>query len=280
MNRKPSWGLIVANCQQEKTIFTCLKLAAEQTHKPKEVIIVDAGSHWKIRYERIVSEIFERYSSIHWVYLTANGRSPARQRHEAIRLAASEVLFLFDEDLLMYPNCAEEIMRVYEADPAALLSGVQACLSPLPPSTVVAGETEYAQTTWRQRVSFGAVRNFIGQMLQIRAKLPFISARLSSQLDIPTAVQQLNVVPVNSSQRSCMTYRRQAILDEQFEPMLVQYAMYEDSSITYLPARHRPAVKALNAKVYRCRDGNRGLTSYPIVGLEPLSQPPSLLKLC
>jgi glycosyltransferase involved in cell wall biosynthesis len=268
MNREPSWALVIANCQQEKTIFTCLKLAAEQTYKPKEVIIVDACRHWKRRYERIVSEIFDQYSSIRWVYLTANGRSPARQRHEAIRLTTADVLFLFDDDLLMYPNCAEEIMRIYKADPAGLLPGVQTCLTNLPPSLLgseSAAAKESVQARCKQRFSLADVQNFIGQqLLRIRSKLPrFAPTRPFPDPELPLAVQQLNIAPVKLSQRSCMTYRRQVILDEQFEPLLFQYAMYEDDGVTYQPARHRPTVQALDAKVYRCHGGKKKLASNP-----------------
>ena len=51
-----------------------------------------------------------------------------RQRNQAIDLATSDILFFFDDDSLMHPRCAEEIMRVYEADSRALVQAVGAIL--------------------------------------------------------------------------------------------------------------------------------------------------------
>src|SRR5262249_35850014 len=63
----------------------------------------------------------------------AQRRSGTVQRNQGIRLARADVVFLIDDDSLMYPNCAEEVMRLYDADTGEIVAGVMASEEPTPP---------------------------------------------------------------------------------------------------------------------------------------------------
>jgi hypothetical protein len=49
-------------------------------------------------------------------------------------------VFLFDDDSLMYPDCAAEIMRVYDADTGRSVVGVNATNVAVPPDASYASE--------------------------------------------------------------------------------------------------------------------------------------------
>ena len=83
----------------------------------------------------------------------------ARQRNQGIALATADILFLIDDDSLMYPGCAGRIMAIYEADRDGAVAGVQATLAAAPP-----GDLEVADG--RKKTGYGAVPEVRGGRLR------------------------------------------------------------------------------------------------------------------
>ena len=72
-------------------------------------------------------------AGIRWHYVKAERRSSTSQRNQGVRAASTDVVFLCDDDSLMYPDCAAEIMRVYDADSGRSVVGVNATNVAVPP---------------------------------------------------------------------------------------------------------------------------------------------------
>ena len=77
---------------------------------------------------------------------TAGGRYPAGALafpHRGLlgiaQLQTHEILFLLDDDSFMYPDCAERIMAVYDADADGLVGGIQTGVTALPPPAATHG---------------------------------------------------------------------------------------------------------------------------------------------
>jgi hypothetical protein len=111
----------------------CFALGAAQTRPPLEIIVVDASPGWENTRERVLREIASLWPGIRWRYVEAERRSSASQRNQGVRAASADVVFLFDDDSLMYPDCAAEIMRVYDADSGRSVVGVNATNVAVPP---------------------------------------------------------------------------------------------------------------------------------------------------
>jgi glycosyltransferase involved in cell wall biosynthesis len=109
-----TWALVVPTYMREDVLPRCLRLGAAQTRPPLE--IVDSSPGRKSTRERILREISPLWPGIRWHYVEAERRSITSQRNQGVRAASADVVFLFDDDSLMYPDCAAEIMRVYDAD--------------------------------------------------------------------------------------------------------------------------------------------------------------------
>lgn len=261
-----SWGLVIATEQREQAIYTCMELAVQQTRKPAEIIIVDASRYWKETRERIINEFATHHPDIRWIYTTADYRSLPQQRNQAIRLATADVLFLFDTNLWMYPTCAAEIMRVYEADAEKVVSGVQASLVKVPPLSAAQSLPSLAameqveqmakRPTWNQR--WHRIRAFVGslypalrQQLSSWHDLQLLKAPNLPTGEIPAAIHHLNVRPIRSFDAYRMTYRRQVLLEERFEPLLMADAIAEGSQADYPTSRQGVLVEAVDAPVYR-----------------------------
>src|SRR5262249_52513802 len=98
-----------------------------------EIIVVDASPGWEKTRDDVLANLAAAHPEIRWNYVAAEKRSSAAQRNQGIRLATADVLLLIDDDSLMYPDCAEQILRIYEADPEGVVAGVNAMHVPVPP---------------------------------------------------------------------------------------------------------------------------------------------------
>ena len=130
---KLDWGLVIATYKREAILPRCLRLAAQQTVPPKEIIVVDASPYWEKTRAKIMQELAIKYPAIEWKYVQAERASSTTQRNQGIDLATADILFLIDDDTLMYPDCAEEIMNIYSHDIAHQVVGIRGTPAQLPP---------------------------------------------------------------------------------------------------------------------------------------------------
>ena len=99
-----------------------LRLALRQTRPPIEIVVVDGSPNWQEGRERAEAVVKD---ACPLRFEPADRISSASQRNQAIRLAAGDVVFALDDDSLMYLDCAEEVMKVYEADRDGMVGGEQ-----------------------------------------------------------------------------------------------------------------------------------------------------------
>jgi len=280
-NKSLSWGLVVSTYQREKILPLCLKLAVEQTRKPTEIIIIDASNNWKDTRDKVIADIALRSSDIRWVYTSAEQRGTTLQRNQGLQLAMADVVFLIDDDSLMYPTCAEEIMRVYEADIDGTVKGVQAQLVDNPPSDVVISDSK-KQTGWSEKwySNFSSFTNLIWKhLLLMNAEvlcIPYDGDFPKHQ--IPALAKKLNVHPVKLFHGCRMTFRRSAILKELFEPLLRYYAITEDMDVSYRVSRHGLLLEAVDAKLHHFHSSTGRLSRYKVSALSGLNQAVCLRK--
>lgn len=278
-----SWGLVIATYQREKILPLCLKLAVEQTRKPTEIIIIDASNNWENTRDKVLTEIASINSAIRWVYTFAEHASSTLQRNQGLQIATADVVFLLDDDSLMYPTCADEIMRVYEADIDCMVKGVQAEAVDSPPSDIVVSDSR-KQTGWSGKWSsygiIGFFQRFFWKHLFLMDTgilfLPYDGDFPKHQ--IPAAVKKLNVQPVELFQGYRMTFRRDVVLQELFEPLLRYYAAGEDLDTSHRVSRHGSLVVALDAKLHHFQSATGRLPRFKVSALSALNQALCLRK--
>ena len=127
-----TWSLVVATLNREDCLVRSLRANTAQSRPPKQVIVVDSSADWEKVRARVLTELAPRTPGIEWVYLPSDQRSLTRQRNLGFVHCTSDIAFFLDDDSFMYPDCAEEIMGVYEADVNAELGGVCAGLAAEP----------------------------------------------------------------------------------------------------------------------------------------------------
>ena len=178
-------------------------------------------------------EIAALWPGIRWRYLEAERRSSASQRNQGVRAASADIVFLFDDDSLMYPDCAAEIMRVYDIDSARSVVGVNATNVAAPPDASP-GDHASAPTEFRTAKHYGPVAKWVRRILGADdIFIPYDPSFPAHPL--PTAVAALAVDRWPMGVGWGMTFRREICLAEPFEEILINYAAGEDTDMSTAP---------------------------------------------
>jgi glycosyltransferase involved in cell wall biosynthesis len=242
-----TWALVVATYMREDLLPRCLRLGAAQTRPPLEIIVVDSSPGWESTRERVLREIAPRWPGIRWHYVKAERRSLPSQRNQGIRAASADVVFLFDDDSLMYPDCAAEIMRVYDADNGRSVVGVNATNVAAPPDASPGSEVS-VPTEFTSAKNYGPVARWVRH--QLRADDIFIPYDRSYPAHpLPTAVAALAVDRWPMGAGWGLTFRREICRAEPFEEILINYAAGEDSDMSYRATRRGVYVGARRGRL-------------------------------
>lgn len=267
-----TWGLVMATYKRETILLRCLHLAAAQTRPPVEIIVVDGSPNWEHIRDRAQQEIGDRYPHIRFVYIPAKRPSLTVQRNQGIDLATADVLFLIDDDSLMYPNCAEEIMRVYEADVREQVKGVSAIHVPQPPDLVEPGEEPQP---WQQEAAQHPKQTLLRRIVKSilsPEKVMFLPYEQDHPIHpMPPELEGLNVGTLQSMIGFSMTLRRSVFQLERFNEVLSRYAAFEDRDLTYRVSRHGVLINALDAHLCHLYVSGGRLTPYTVAALTVLN---------
>jgi GT2 family glycosyltransferase len=265
-----TWGLVVCTYKREDILAHCLRLAAEQTRPPIEVIIVDANPNFEHSRTRIAAEIVASYPAIRWSHLAASRPSLPAQRNYGIQRASADILFLFDDDSLMYRDCAERIMQVYETDSKGVVAGVGALQATTPPNGVRPGVASHSQAQPAHEAS-GFFKTLEFRLTFAERIFPPYDESGYPAHSLSTEVMQLNVASAHLLNGFRMTFRRKFLAREPFEEALDAYAPSEDFDVSCRVSRHGPLLTAFDAKVFHAQAPGGRLSRRTVAALTTLN---------
>ena len=246
-----TWALAIATYNRHDVLMQCLKLAAAQTRPPQEIVVVDASKDWERSRAQVMSQIAPSYPNIRWVYEKAIRPSAAVQRNQVSDLATAEVVFLFDDDSFMYPDTAEQLMKLYDADVNKEVAGVAAALAAKPPAE--AADEKATQEIEAARAAptvkqYSPIAKFVRKVLDADNLFVPYDEGYPGKF-IPDSLKHLRVGKRELMAGMTMTARRELICKERFSEILADRCG-EDSDVTYRISRHGAIVTALDAKVF------------------------------
>jgi GT2 family glycosyltransferase len=269
-----TWALVIPTYQREFMLWRCLQLAANQTFPAKQIIVIDGSPNWLEVKTRVSHKLANHYPHIEWHYLPAQRLSSASQRNQGIALVDADVVFLIDDDSLMYPDCAEEVMRVYAQDTERKVAGVMPFLDPLPPDMP---QEKMSITTPKDR--------FFKWLRIVKVKLRAVAKRLIKDDDIfipyhftfpkytlPSTLKELAVHTVPMFHGARMTFRREILEQIQFEETLERYAVNEDNDVCYRASLHGMLLHAVKAHICHLEIGHARLSRFTTTALWGLNQ--------
>ena len=260
-----TWALTIATYNRADILPITLRLAAEQTVPPKEIIVVDASDDWERSRRSILEELATKYTGIAFSYLGATVKGTGAQKNQAISEATADIVFVFDDDTLMYPDCAEKILRAYEVDKRIV--GVQATnLDEAPPGCEMhrrrrtpvpekARRVENPAKPGILRSVRSALARFVHRHVLLRdidlRFVPYVGSTYPAHAPLPSAaIGSLSPIPLMVGFKT--TIRRTIVEKIRFDTS-VRSASIEDLDTSYRASLVGPLLNANKAYVHHIR---------------------------
>jgi glycosyltransferase involved in cell wall biosynthesis len=250
-----TWALCVSTYNRIDMLEVCVRHALQSTRLPSEIVICDASADWEGHRARIAP--LAEAAGVPLTYLPAPKKSLPAQRNHGIKAATADILFLIDDDALLYPDCADTIVKIYEADGIQRIAAISASDGPMPAGTGLVAEAKMgpskAPLTERLLKGSRLVRFLWVEVLMMSADRVFIPYdRKWHRPDeaTVTAYASDKVYPLTTIAGYRMTVRRSVALAEPFDGDLLAYASAEDLDATYRFSRHGWNLVATEGKIY------------------------------
>jgi glycosyltransferase involved in cell wall biosynthesis len=251
---KLDWGLVIATYKREAILPRCLRLAAQQTVPPKEIIVVDASPDWEKTRTKIMQELAAKYPTIDWKYVQAKRASSATQRNQGVDLATADILFLIDDDSLMYPDCAQEVMHIYAHDTTHKVIGIKCINALLPPDRPVqTDDKRKSNLSDKTKVILRKLRGGVVRLLErlTNTKESFIPYNfVLKKQTLPDELKNMAACPLPWMPCAYMSIRREVIEKIPFDDILIRYAVFEDFDVCCRASRFGMILHALKARIW------------------------------
>jgi glycosyltransferase involved in cell wall biosynthesis len=91
----------------------------KQTVKPDELIIVDDGELSELPLEKECKK-----EGIRYFYIKKEKKGLTESRNEGIKASTGNIIFFFDDDVVLYSEYLEEILNIYNKDTEEMIGGL------------------------------------------------------------------------------------------------------------------------------------------------------------
>jgi GT2 family glycosyltransferase len=253
-----NWTLCIATLNRRDALLVTLRFALMQTRPPAQVVVVDVSDDWQ-ETRALAEEILAAYPDVELDYGTHSVRSLTSQRNAGLAKCKHEIVFLLDDDTFMHATCAEELLRIYEAD----TDGRVACIAGTPVPDLPSAADEVALPEQKASGARGAGASLKQRIADARPVLWFTRFVLLQSMDelflkyeeprdrtIPAGLSGFALYPASFMPGFAMTVRRDVALKEPFEEALRYYAPFEDLDATYRYGRHGAVLQAADAHLH------------------------------
>lgn len=112
-------SIIIPTYNRFRELQDCIHSIINQTVKPYELIIVDDGNLSEPPLEKEC-----KAAGIRYIYHKKDTPGLTESRNAGIKLANGNIIFFLDDDVVLFPDYIEEILKVYEADKTNTVGGV------------------------------------------------------------------------------------------------------------------------------------------------------------
>lgn len=174
------------------------------------------------------------------------------QRNRGLAHVTAPVVFFPDDDSILLPGAAEEIMAVYARDAEGRIAAVCAAEAHTPPGDIAAAGYDMTGSH-RREARLRGLRNSLEKRITALKPAHFLGRQLNARHDPPDWLAELDVVPVEYMTGFRMTFRTAAIRASGFDEALGGYALDEDIDASFSAMRHGLVVGARRARIYHHR---------------------------
>lgn len=251
----PNWSHCIPTLDRIDILEQAVRLSLLQSCPPVEIIIVDATDkidQHRARIEAVFAAHDGPKPALH--YLSSPVRSLTVQRNIASGCATGEILFLFDDDTLMFPDCAEAVLKVYAADTLHEIAAGMAVNTPDLPGAVQVSDadrkvTGVAKASLLDHPALCWVWDHIFMMNSRSNFIAYDTPRRMEKAETVT-VGPLSLLRVPLLSGFAMTVRAEVARREPFDEALLSYSPAEDLDASYRFSRHGRNVLIEDARVH------------------------------
>lgn len=250
------YDVVLATRNRPEALALSVPLLLSQTRMPKRLIVIDSSDD----HEAVAGVV--RRSAAGWAGDLILRRSPpglTTQRNRGLPLVGSPIVFFLDDDSLLYPDAAEEILAVYERDTNGRIAGVCAAEATAPPDSANPGAGYAMSPAHRREARLRRIRNRVERRLTALKPAMHLGRILNARHGVPDWLAETNAVVVEYMTGFRMSFRMDAIRAAGFDEALANYALDEDVDASFTAARSGLVVGAQKARIYHHRcPGGRG----------------------
>lgn len=250
-----TWSLIVPTYNRRNIILEALRHAATQTRKPQEIIVVDSSLDAAETKRLVEDELAIVHCDIEWKYLFSSNRSAAIQRNEGLDHCTGDIVFFIDDDCFMYPDYAQIVMEVFEADADGHYAGLQGSLADAPPDPQAQPARPISSV---RRSLWQRIRNktywFWVQHIILETTLGLFCPYRGGypRHELPSLGLPYTFLPRRFLEGCRCVYPRQVITDLKFDADLLYYSIAEDLDVSYRVSFTGAIAEVAEAKIFHC----------------------------
>ena len=207
-------SVVIATLNRPDEIQRCITSIANQSIRPRQIIVIDAGDLQDTR--NLIADTCQE-SGIEFVY-KQGAPSTTVQRNQGARYVDSSVVYFLDDDVELESDYIQKTLELYERDPEHGIAGVSGVIDP-----------DYAS-------SKGFWRWYTKVFLLAETRKDTCSRLKSSNFPIHlTELSRVRECEIMPSTAVC--YRTEIFRQYEFDRDLTGYVMAEDLDLSYRISR-------------------------------------------
>ena len=254
------YDVVIATRNRPNTLRRCLAHLANQSEKPVRVVIVDASDDDATTHGGVFDGLDRK---IEWGIVEADCQNAARQRNLGLASTESDVVFLPDDDSMLYQDAAKNMMEGYRSDVDGRIAGVGGCAASGPPQ-------EFLDRAIRSRASLKDRLEPARNLYESRfSPKPFetYAQELWAARGLPDWLcANADFTPVEAIGGYLLSLRRESALEHQFDETLgagIGYSIHEDMDLCLrLQADGYLLIAAMRAPIFHDRFPGRRAAGY------------------
>jgi glycosyltransferase involved in cell wall biosynthesis len=227
-------SVIVPTLNRNKEILHFIRTLKNQTMSVDELIVVDAGEGSDLK-EQLIKAL--EGSNINLQYATSEAGT-SLQRNVAIDICKGDILFFFDDDILLEPDYVEQTMKCFELQHSPRVGGVLG--------------------TFTSSYKTSKAKEIYSKIFRITHSIEGNKAKLMATGAVQWLIRPNDIVRVPVCSGGRVAYRRECFDDERWATFLPGYTMSEDVEISFRLSKKWTLLQNPDALLYHDKsDGGR-----------------------
>jgi ubiquinone/menaquinone biosynthesis C-methylase UbiE/GT2 family glycosyltransferase len=203
-----SFEIIVPTLNRPESLDKFLYSVLQQTTFPSKVTVIDAGER-RLNFDKFQKLFIEKSILFKW-HFTSKGLT--HQRNFGIKLISCDLVLFSDDDVILYPEYIESILKIFHSDNKALIGGATGRM------TNFTDKTTYLSRLFRRKFYLGYVAD--GSVLP---------SGFATGIDYANQKES----EIGWLSGCNMVYRKELFEDLWFDENLVKYGYMEDLDFSY-----------------------------------------------